>query len=191
LIESSALVRSGLAGILETIHRPHVDVVELPDAAMLRHTLQCEHADILIVNPTMLGQVPLPQIKKEIDNPHLKCIALQTALADDTVLKYYDEVVSIYDSPEQIQKKLMRIIGNPKPQQHAEPLSTREKDIVVCIVKGMSNKQIAEHLNISTHTVISHRRNISAKLQIHSAAGLTIYAIVNKLVKLNEIESSE
>lgn len=71
-----------------------------------------------------------------------------------------------------------------------EALSAREKEIIVCIVKGMTNKQIADALCISAHTVITHRRNIVAKLQIHSAAGLTIYAIVNKLVELSEIKDS-
>lgn len=71
-----------------------------------------------------------------------------------------------------------------------EPLSTREKEIIVCVVKGMTNKQIADTLCISAHTVITHRRNIAAKLQIHSAAGLTIYAIVNKLVELSEIKDT-
>ena len=71
-----------------------------------------------------------------------------------------------------------------------EALSAREKEIIVCVVKGMTNKQIADALCISTHTVITHRRNIAAKLQIHSAAGLTIYAIVNKLVELSEIKET-
>ena len=71
-----------------------------------------------------------------------------------------------------------------------EPLSTREKEIIVCVVKGMTNKQIADALCISAHTVITHRRNIASKLQIHSAAGLTIYAIVNKLVELSEIKET-
>ena len=53
----------------------------------------------------------------------------------------------------------------------------------------MINKEIAEKLYISVHTVITHRRNITRKLQIHSAAGLTIYAIVNKLVELSEVKN--
>jgi regulator of cell morphogenesis and NO signaling len=53
----------------------------------------------------------------------------------------------------------------------------------------MTNKQIADELCLSTHTVITHRRNISAKLQIHSVAGLTIYAIVNKMVELDEVKN--
>lgn len=71
-----------------------------------------------------------------------------------------------------------------------EVLSQREKEIVVCVVKGMTNKQIAEKLFISAHTVITHRRNIASKLQIHSPAGLTIYAIVHKLVELDEVKNT-
>lgn len=64
----------------------------------------------------------------------------------------------------------------------------REKDIVRCIAKGMSNKEIADKLFLSVHTVATHRRNISNKLQIHTAVGLTIYAISNKLVNIEEIQ---
>lgn len=63
-------------------------------------------------------------------------------------------------------------------------LSERERDIVRCVAMGMSNKEIADALFISIHTVITHRRNIAQKLQIHSPAGLTIYAIVNKIVSI-------
>lgn len=69
-----------------------------------------------------------------------------------------------------------------------DALSAREKEIIACIAKGMSNKEIAEELNLSVHTVTTHRRNLSAKLQIHSPAGLTIYAIVNKLINLQDIQ---
>lgn len=68
-----------------------------------------------------------------------------------------------------------------------ETLSIREKEIIVCIAKGMTNKQIADHLFISVHTVISHRRNIAQKLEIHSTAGLIIYSIVNNLVNIEDI----
>ena len=63
---------------------------------------------------------------------------------------------------------------------------SRERDVIVALVQGMSNKEIADHLCISTNTVITHRRNIAKKLQIHSPAGLTIYAIVNKLVSIDQ-----
>ena len=69
-----------------------------------------------------------------------------------------------------------------------EVLSEREKEIIVQVVRGLSNKEIAEALFISVNTVMTHRRNIARKLQIRSAAGLTIYAIVNGLVNLEDVE---
>ena len=71
--------------------------------------------------------------------------------------------------------------------QDTEELSSRERDVVVQIVKGLSNKEIADVLCISVYTVITHRKNITRKLNIHSTAGLTIYAIVNKLIDINSL----
>ena len=69
-----------------------------------------------------------------------------------------------------------------------EVLSDREKDIIICVAKGMNNKEIADYLYLSVHTVTTHRRNISNKLQIHTTAGIIIYAIANKLVNIEEIQ---
>ena len=76
---------------------------------------------------------------------------------------------------------------NSAPQSD-EQLSDREKDVIVALVQGMTNKEIADHLFISINTVITHRRNIARKLQIHSPAGLTIYAIVNNLVDISSVK---
>ena len=70
-------------------------------------------------------------------------------------------------------------------------LKEYDESIAICdVVKGMTNKAIADKLYLSIHTVITHRRNIARKLQIHSPAGLTIYAIVNKLVELSDIKDT-
>lgn len=73
------------------------------------------------------------------------------------------------------------------PSDTTETLSEREKDVIICVVQGMTNKEIADNLCISINTVITHRRNIAKKLQIHSAAGLTIYAIVNNFVDISSV----
>ena len=69
-----------------------------------------------------------------------------------------------------------------KSVEGKDGVSEREKDIIVCLVQGMSNKEIADHLFISVNTVFTHRRNIAKKLDIRSVAGLTIYAIANNLI---------
>lgn len=72
--------------------------------------------------------------------------------------------------------------------ERGEALSEREREVIICVVQGMANKEIADHLCISVNTVITHRRNIARKLQIHSVAGLTIYAIVNDLVDISSVK---
>ncbi len=79
------------------------------------------------------------------------------------------------------------VFGNAQAQ-NPDALSDREKDVIISLVQGMSNKEIADHLCISINTVITHRRNIARKLQIHSPAGLTIYAIVNGLVDISTVK---
>lgn len=69
-----------------------------------------------------------------------------------------------------------------------EALSEREKDVLVHIVRGLTNKEIAARMFLSVHTVNTHRKNIMNKLKIHSPAGLTIYAIVNKLVSIEDLD---
>ena len=73
-------------------------------------------------------------------------------------------------------------------QDNSEALSDREREVIIGVVQGMLNKEIADKLCISVNTVITHRRNIARKLQIHSPAGLTIYAIVNGLVDISSVK---
>lgn len=78
--------------------------------------------------------------------------------------------------------------GGTATDTASDELSDREKEVICLVVRGLSNKEIAEKLFISTNTVMTHRRNIARKTQIHSPAGLTIYAIVNGLINLDEVK---
>ena len=73
-------------------------------------------------------------------------------------------------------------------QDNSETLSDREREVIIGVVQGLMNKEIADKMCISVNTVITHRRNIARKLQIHSPAGLTIYAIVNGLVDISSVK---
>jgi regulator of cell morphogenesis and NO signaling len=95
---------------------------------------------------------------------------------------------------EEKKKALLKNAENPistiieQTTDNGEILSDREKDVIVGVVQGLTNKEIAEKLFIAPNTVMTHRRNIAKKLQIHTAAGLTIYAIVNQLVDLSNVK---
>lgn len=112
-------------------------------------------------------------------------LALHAEVEDNIfipAIKYLEEKSRQSD----VSAKISSMIG--KNQEGANALGEREKDVIVALVQGMSNKEIAEHLCISVNTVITHRRNIARKLQIHSPAGLTIYAIVNNLIDISAVK---
>jgi regulator of cell morphogenesis and NO signaling len=87
-----------------------------------------------------------------------------------------------------ISRNISGMVFGSAQAQNPDALSDREKEVIISLVQGMANKEIADHLCISTNTVITHRRNIARKLQIHSPAGLTIYAIVNGLVDISTVK---
>lgn len=192
IAEPSALIRCGLETVLKRLPGFRIQVVEIATVELLQETLRTHKPDMLIVNPSLPGCFSLQHIKEEAGCTDMKCIALLYAVADHALLRPYDDQVNIYDSADEIRHKLERLhtpqVADGAENEEQQTLSTREKEIVVCVVKGMTNREIADRLFLSTHTVVTHRRNIARKLQVHSASGLTVYAIVNKLVELNDIK---
>jgi DNA-binding NarL/FixJ family response regulator len=187
IVEPSVIIRNGIVSVLKRLNLD-IDIVEISDMPQLQSLLEKHNPDVVIIDPTQIGMFSLQHIKENLSGSK-KFIALQSNLADASALKGYDEFISLYDSAEQIKAKVESVISeNKQDDSDKQELSQREKEIVSCIVKGLTNKQIAEVLHLSVHTVMTHRRNISGKLQIHSSAGLAIYAIVNKLVSLDEIK---
>ena len=110
-------------------------------------------------------------------------------------------VLNIYEPEEELVKNILKLRqhahlkGYPvkdmppmiPPAHHQELLSAREIEVLVLITKGLINKEIADKLNISLTTVITHRKNITEKLGIKSVSGLTIYAVMNGYIEADRI----
>jgi DNA-binding NarL/FixJ family response regulator len=117
-------------------------------------------------------------------------VGLRTITMSDEAWRQFDEVVNLYDAPPVIIKKLRSAMSSrsESPKSEGEDLSAREKEILVCVAKGMLNKEIADYYNISIYTVITHRKNITRKTGIKTVAGLTVYALLNNLIDYDSIE---
>ena len=107
----------------------------------------------------------------------------------DELMRQFDAIINIFDSQMQIVRKLHAAIeqNQTNPYSDSHDLSERERDVLILVAKGLSNKEIADRLNISIHTVMSHRKNITHKTGIKSVAGLTVYALLNNLVDQNDM----
>ncbi len=192
IVEPSVIIRTGISAVLKRVPGYRIQPVEIITIDSMNHYLNKHKPDILIVNPSFWGYFDIAKIKAETDNAKLKCIALVYSAIDENLLRNYDDRISIYDTVDQLKEKLDKIFNTSLTENADEQntLSVREKEIITGVVRGLTNKEIAKSLFLSTHTVITHRRNIARKLEIHSTAGLTIYAIMNKLIELDDIKQN-
>lgn len=189
IAENSLILRSGISAVLKRLsdYTFSINEVSNMDAFMLFSRLH--RPEIAIINPLFLGGVSIANYKR--DNPDTKVVALVSGYFDNKTLADFDGSISIFDDLDTVNDTISSVLHIEEDDDNieTEQLSQREKEIIGCVIKGLTNKAIAEKLSISIHTVITHRRNISKKLQIHSSAGLTIYAIVNKIVEIQDIKS--
>ena len=122
--------------------------------------------------------------------PNINRVALVTSYVDKNILKYFKEIIELNDNKQKVVNKILNLLNNndeTASQNESVDLSNREVDVLVCVAKGMTNKDISDMLNISVHTVITHRKNIVKKTGIKSVSGLTVYALLNNLVEESEI----
>lgn len=187
--EISHIIRKGLVYLLS--HHPLIGkVIEWKEIESHPHPSQAEQWDAIIINPMIVGRISKNEIRQKLKlSKKTIIIALVYNMIDEQFYKSYDAVLQINDSESAIESIITKAFkGKSTQTPSADELSERETEILKSLVKGMSNKEIADYHNISIHTVITHRRNISRKLKIHTVPGLTIYAMINKLVDINDIK---
>ena len=191
IADSSIIIRSGLAMALKRLPHLKIQPIEILSPTALTDCFRTQMPDVLIVSPSFGHFFDITSFVEKYKESGIRVVALVSGFTDSTLLSKYDDTISIFDELDTINAKIVRLKNIAKDEEdegEQDVLSQREKEIVVCVVKGMTNKEIAEQLFLSIHTVITHRKNITKKLQIHSASGLTIYAIVNKLVELSDMK---
>ncbi len=188
ICEASEIIALGLAEIIDGMAQFDV-VARLDNPEHLSEKILATDASLVIVNPTLLGFYNrdfLAQLGK--DCPQVTVIALATTYVDHTMLTPYNGIIEINDTKSKIISKMNEFAQSEVSKNTDDvELSKRETDVLVAVAKGMMNKEIADQMNISIHTVISHRKNITRKTGIKSVSGLTVYALLNNLIDENEV----
>jgi two-component system, NarL family, response regulator NreC len=187
------LVRKGLVNVIS----------ELPNANVVRECDSCAHiadlvlhhsANVLVINLNLLSDLSSTDIKKLTSRKRKLYIIGLEQVGENHFFGckgILTHSIVLDESKVSIQKKfkeVLSLVNNELeyPTENSE-LSERESVILKDVALGLSNKEIAEKNFISPHTVITHRKNITRKLGIKTVSGLTIYAIINKLIGMDEV----
>ena len=189
IIEPSSIIYEGLASILlKSVHHFHIFRPE--SIAEYEQYGQKQSIDIVLINPSQIQHNIRNFKQMKLADSRVIWTALVYSYYDKDIIELFDKVLQINDSPESIVHSIYHQVTTGiglKNAQPGESLTEREKDVLIKLAHGLSNKEIADKLNISIHTVVSHRKNIIQKTGIKSQAGLAIYAISNKIVSIESL----
>lgn len=188
IIEPSAIIAEGFAALAGRSGEFEV-VYSGGDLRTLVERFAVVEPDLVVVGSQLVGGLNQPLRSLYPDMQGVALALLSTTVCDEEIMRQFDGVVNIYDGQVQIIRKLQAAVeqGETNPYSDSHDLSERERDVLILVAKGLANKEIAEQLNISIHTVMSHRKNITHKTGIKSVAGLTVYALLNNLLDQNDV----
>lgn len=185
IVETSPIVAEGVRSMLAVSEYEVVAMVADVDALLERFAVV--EPDVVMVGTQVdCGSVlrsSYPELQRVV------LVALQTTVRSEEWLRQFDGAVNLYYDSSQLLRSLRKAMEHSEmnPYDDSHDLSEREQDVLVLVAKGLANKEIADRLNISVHTVISHRKNISHKTGIKSVAGLTVYALLHNLLEESDV----
>ncbi len=191
IVDPSPILLRGLTSFIEEYNQLSV-VSQLDNADRLEEKIISYNPKILIINPLSLHYKDTA-VKIQSSFPDLIVIALVSSYIEKEMLMKFDEVIEMNDTKQKIANKIFNILKTKtfeSSQNESIELTNRERDVLVALVKGLTNKEISEKLFISIHTVITHRKNIIKKTGIKSVSGLTVYALINNIIDEIEINDS-
>ena len=177
-----------LADLIDREKGAEVTVHTLRDPFTLLQTVKSLRPDIVIVSCNVCSPPMIETVRTIADLPKARFVLYCETVTDELLAERCEGHLSAEESDNEVIDLITSLLTTDEREEVPGELTPRERDIIIGVVKGMTNKEIADELFISPNTVTTHRRNIVKKLDIHSASGLTVYAIMNKLVSLQDIE---
>lgn len=187
IVEPFSMIAQGLRMMIDEIKGFEVSAI-IADSHYMERIAPLK-PDIIIINPALIDLKKRGEMEELASRVPQACLAaLIYQYVEPDALKYFRATIDISDSREKIAVKLRQLLDSSETAAESTELSEREKEILIAVAKGQTNKSIAEQYHLSIHTVITHRKNLTRKTGIKSVSGLTVYAILNNLIDIKEVE---
>lgn len=193
LIEPSFLIREGIKTLISQSGIPYNMEESETTITNLSKLLLKTKPHIVMANPVLLGDLSFPRETSD-DMPSIQYVALIHGQIEPKVQGRFNFIMPLNADKPTLARRMEEIFeacSLNNNEKESASLSERESTILKCVALGLTNNDIAERLFISSHTVMTHRKNITRKLGIKTISGLTVYAILNKLIKVEELQGTK
>jgi DNA-binding NarL/FixJ family response regulator len=192
LIEGAFLLQSGIQNLISEYPELKLKAVYDGTEKNLAGKVTDQKIDLLLIDPEIEG-FDIRAFMREVNTTNrLTIVGLVDRHTPPNVISHFQHTLNLKYCKYDLLESLKAILGGKlltgEKNLKDKDLSTREKTILIEIVLGLTNQEIADKFFLSIHTVATHRKNLTNKLGIKTVSGLTVYALLNKLVNIHDIE---
>ena len=193
VVSNAFLISAGVENMVLELRGMLVDHVYNGSEKKLCDKILARKPEFVIIDPESLPGILIPLMRELNEEKDIKIIGLISSTTNNNIISRFKFSLNIHDNKFNLIERLQKIIGKEekgKPDNE-QTISKRETEILRQLALGLTNQEIADKLFLSVHTVMTHRKKITRKLGIKTVSGLTVYALMNKLVDIREVERRE
>ena len=190
VVSNAFLLTAGVENLVLELSGMLVDHVFIGSERNLCEKIISRKPEFVIIDPKSISQKLIPLLRELNNEKIIKVIGVISSTSDQNIISKFSYTLNIQDNKYQLVESLQKIVGkrNIEDASNEQLLSKRENEILRQLALGLTNQEVADKLFLSVHTVMTHRKKITRKLGIKTVSGLTVFALMNKLVDIREVE---
>ncbi len=190
VVSNAFLISAGIESLALELSGMLVDHVYIGSEKKLRDKILADKPEFVIIDPDSVSDILIPLLRELNEEKDLKIIGLIQPSTSNKIISRFTYTLNIQNNKYQLIEDLQKIVGKDEKNatDEEQTLSKRETEILRQLALGLTNQEVADKLFLSVHTVMTHRKKITRKLGIKTVSGLTVYALMNKLLDMREVE---
>jgi len=192
VVSDAFLLTAGIENLILELSGMLVDHVYDGSEKRLCQKIISKKPEFVIIDPECIKEILIPLLRELCEESDIIVIGIVTKVTSQNIVSRFSHTLDKENNKFQLIESLQRIVGNQSDSlEDNEPtISKRETEILQNLALGLTNQEVADKLFLSVHTVMTHRKKITRKLGIKTIAGLTVYALLNNIVDIREVERS-
>ncbi len=192
VVSNAFLITSGIESLVLELSGMLIDTIFDGSEKKLCHKIINKKPDYIFIDPDSVSEQLIPLLRELSEETEIVIIGIVSKTTLPNITSRFSHTIRKENNKHQLIDELHNIIGNNNESvEDSELLITkRETEILRNLALGLTNQEVADKLFLSVHTVMTHRKKITRKLGIKSVSGLTVFALLNNIVDIREVERS-